>query len=896
MTFGVGTELDHYRLVEPIGEGGMGVVWKARDTSLDRDVAIKVLPDDLADDQAFLARFEREAKAVAALSHPNIVGIFGFGKASGRVYAVMELLEGQTLRDLLDTGLLPPRKAIDIARQVAEGLDAAHGKGIIHRDLKPENVFVTADGRARILDFGLATALPGSEPGDATSLRTEHLTTPGTVMGTVGYMSPEQVRAEPADSRSDIFSLGTILWEMLTGSGPFTRPTQPETMTAILREDPPDMIAGDRPLPPRLDRILRRCLQKSPDERFQSARDLAFALHSASADSEASVPGAKMARPETAGVFRAGPVWSIVLIAIGIAFAAGWLARRPAPPPKVPRVTQLTFSGSDRQPDVSPDGQLIAFASARRGISQIWLRQVDGGGEQPLTDGPDWQPSFSPDGTSVAFIRSQEGRPSAFRVPVVGGQPRKLMDDVSEIIWSPDGESLAFVSNRRGGLSVMGELGILDTASGESRIVTRVDGWSLVGLSWSPDGSRLVTTRTSRQSTGEWRHLLVDPVTGVTEELSLPNATLVSPPRWAGPSALIYARSPVAFFGSSKPDPIVRFDLDRGEERLLVWSPYLFPTRASRFEVTGIALLGDDRLLFDTFQSVQEITLYDGSAASRSVAAQGLSKDRQPSYSPAGSQLLFTSNRGGNEDLYAYDIATGRLAQLTDHTASDWDGVYSPDGRSILWSSNRSGNLEIWMADADGTRPRQISRNGVNAENPTMTADGEWIVYSSSDPENPGLFRVRPDGSDTTRIVAGQAQLPEVSPDGRFVAYYVLSQWKSFSEIFVADVMTGELLDFSVQLDWKPDSPNVTYGRSRWLPDGTALAFVGLDDGGNVRILAQDFVPGRDTTSSRRVLLATPDDVVVESFGISPDGRQFAISTLQTVTALNLADGLEKLR
>jgi serine/threonine protein kinase len=206
MTFEAGTELDHYRLIEPIGEGGMGVVWKARDTSLDRDVAIKVLPDHFAGDHAFLARFEREAKAVAALSHPNIVGIFGFGKASGRAYAVMELLEGQTLRDVLDTGLLPPRKAVDIARQVAEGLDAAHGKGIIHRDLKPESVLVTSNGRARILDFGLATPLPGTGPGDETWLHAEQLTTPGTVMGTVGYMSPEQVRAEPAGSRSDVFA------------------------------------------------------------------------------------------------------------------------------------------------------------------------------------------------------------------------------------------------------------------------------------------------------------------------------------------------------------------------------------------------------------------------------------------------------------------------------------------------------------------------------------------------------------------------------------------------------------------------------------------------------------------------------------------------------------------
>ena len=244
--------LDHYVLTEIIGEGGMGVVWKARDTTLDRDVAIKVLPPEFTADPDRLARFEREAKAVAALSHPNIVAIHGFGTHEGSAYAAIELLEGRDLEEHLEGGPLPPRKALDIARQVATGLAAAHAKGIVHRDLKPANVFISPDGRARILDFGLAAVVDvgGHERWTHLATRTS-LTNPGAVMGTTNYMSPEQVQGAPADSRTDIFALGTMLYEMLTGQKPFERPTAVETMTAILREDAPEITLGGRPAPAR---------------------------------------------------------------------------------------------------------------------------------------------------------------------------------------------------------------------------------------------------------------------------------------------------------------------------------------------------------------------------------------------------------------------------------------------------------------------------------------------------------------------------------------------------------------------------------------------------------------------------------------------------------------------
>jgi serine/threonine protein kinase len=285
MPIEAGQNLLHYRLIEKIGEGGMGLVWKAVDTTLDREVAIKILPDTVAGRPDRLARFEREAKAVAALAHPNILAVYDFGREGETTYMVTELLVGSSLRERLTEGPLPPRSAAELARQVARGLAAAHEKGFVHRDLKPENVFVTSEGRAKILDFGLAASTAAGRGADPSSTHTPtetELTAPGSVMGTVDYMSPEQVRGETVDHRSDIFSFGTLLYEMLTATRPFRRDTGAETMTAVLREDPSPTGSESHPqISPALERVVLRCLEKQPGERFQSSSDLAFAVDNA---------------------------------------------------------------------------------------------------------------------------------------------------------------------------------------------------------------------------------------------------------------------------------------------------------------------------------------------------------------------------------------------------------------------------------------------------------------------------------------------------------------------------------------------------------------------------------------------------------------------------------------
>jgi serine/threonine protein kinase len=275
-----GSRLGPYEVLGPLGAGGMGQVYRGRDTRLNRDVAIKVLPQSLSLDPSALARFEREAQAVAALSHPNILAIHDFVNESGLAYAVTELLDGDTLRARLKDGALPPRKAIEIALGIARGLAAAHARGIVHRDLKPENVVVTTDSVVKILDFGLAKTADAG-PDSAADTRLAADTTPGTVMGTVGYMAPEQVRGQAVDARADLFAFGVVLYEMLAGERPFARETAAETMTAILKEDPPEFPTM-RAIAPALERIVRHCLEKQPGERFQTARDVAFALESLS--------------------------------------------------------------------------------------------------------------------------------------------------------------------------------------------------------------------------------------------------------------------------------------------------------------------------------------------------------------------------------------------------------------------------------------------------------------------------------------------------------------------------------------------------------------------------------------------------------------------------------------
>jgi len=372
MSLTSGTKLGPYEIQSPLGAGGMGEVYRALDTRLGREVAVKILPESFARDGDRLHRFEQEARAVAALNHPNILALFDIGEYNGSRFLVSELLDGETLRSVLDRGPVPQRKAIDYGVQLAHGLASAHEKGIVHRDVKPENIFVSRDGRIKILDFGLAKlaqkSAAASADADGMTLTSSH-TAVGLVMGTAGYMAPEQVRGETADARTDIFALGAVLYEMFSGQRAFRRDTPAETMTAILKEEPPEFSVSDHPISPAVDRIVRRCLEKSPEQRFQSARDLSFALSALSGTTS----GSALRLDKSTRKFPVLIWGAIAAVAIVASVATGFFARGSAPEKRMQFA--IPVQGEVSHMAVSPDGSMLAFVSPddKSGIPTIFL-------------------------------------------------------------------------------------------------------------------------------------------------------------------------------------------------------------------------------------------------------------------------------------------------------------------------------------------------------------------------------------------------------------------------------------------------------------------------------------------------------------------------------------------
>ncbi len=462
MTLAPGTKLGPYEILAPLGVGGMGEVWKAKDTRLGRDVAVKVLSEELAKNPDSLARFEREAKAVAALNHPNILGIFDFGRVDETAFAVMELLEGESLRALLDQGPLALRRALDLGKQMATGLAAAHDKGIIHRDLKPGNIWITKDGRLKILDFGLAkqVATPASVsqsilPTQAVGLGQETPTKAGMILGTMGYMSPEQVRGEMVDARSDIFSFGAVLFEMLTGKKAFARTTASDTLAAILRDDFVDVEGTSRLIPTGLLSILHHCIEKSPEQRFQSAHDIAFALENISTTSLSFAPfTAPFARQNR----RTSRTWAALVAGLLVcAGFLGWTLRgRPTP---APTFKQITFRrGNVLRARFTPDGQNVVYSATWDGHpSEIFMSRLDGSGVRAVGLSKADLMAVNARGELLILLKSNQwtgtsaGLGTLALASLDGGTPREVLGHVKGADFAPDGQTLAVIYQEQDG-------------------------------------------------------------------------------------------------------------------------------------------------------------------------------------------------------------------------------------------------------------------------------------------------------------------------------------------------------------------------------------------------------------------------------------------------------------
>jgi dipeptidyl aminopeptidase/acylaminoacyl peptidase len=751
MTLPAGTRLGPYEILSPIGAGGMGEVYRARDERLKRDVAIKVLPPSFSSDADRLRRFELEAQAAGGLSHPNITAVYDLGTHEGAPYVVQELLEGETLRAELAGGRFSARKAIDYALQIAHGLSAAHDKGIVHRDLKPENVFVTKDGRVKILDFGLAKLTQmDAGSGPQTNLPTATAgTEPGMVMGTLGYMSPEQIKGKPADPRSDIFSFGAILYEMLSGKRAFHADSAGETMAAILKEDPPDLSVTNQNISPGLERVVRHCIEKNPERRFHSAHDLAFDLEALSGTSVTSGPAVSSAP-------RSRPTWLAVAaglaLLLGVGFASFFAGRRAGSAGRTGGVTfkPLTYRSLPIfRALFAPDGKTVVFSQAAEGNHSA-LFTVSPDYPEPRPVGvPDAQLlSVSSKGeiallTHARYIHHRLFTGTLARMPLGGGAPREVLEGVREADWSPEGESMAIIREVDGKdrleypigktlYSTGGYLSDLRVSRAGDRIAflehpfrwddrgevaivdlkgkkTSLEGgfWGIEGLAWSADGKEILFSAGPGYSSFE--------VHAVTPEgrsrVALPSAggltifDVSREGRWLGAREDVKYRIMVMAPGAKA-------------ERDLSWLDGSL----------GEALSKDGRmLLFSEFSGAVGgnyavcLRNTDGSPVVR--LGEGSAEDLSPDGSSALAIVPTSPAR-----LMLYPTGAGEPRRLESGEIRDFSTAkFFPDGKRVLTCGAESGHASrCYVQDVAGGKPKPITAEGTH--NGLVSPDGTLVL------------------------------------------------------------------------------------------------------------------------------------------------------------------------
>ena len=760
----------------------MGEVYRARDPRLGREVAIKVLPEDSAADPERLRRFELEARAVGALSHPNLLAVFDIGRHEGAPFVVFELLEGETLRARLGGKALAPPMALEFAIQIARGLAAAHEKGVVHRDLKPENLFVTRDGRVKILDFGLAKLRPPLDPGDVSAeTRTAAVSTGAhTILGTVGYMSPEQVRRSPADHRSDIFSFGSVLYEMLSGSRPFRGGTEPETMTAILNQDPPPLTEASGKVPLALERIMRHCVEKRPEDRFQSTRDLVFDLEAVAHAAAAGTPGWPPRRGRRIRLAMVAGVVVLGLLAVAGTvrnwFAEGiWSSRRTAPMSVVP-LTSL--SGWEWDPALSPDGSHLAFSWYGDGAERadIYVQLIGAGTPLRLTTDPadDFSPAWSPDGRHIAFFRYVTGGEQAiFTVPALGGPERKLQATSCgrwqcSLDWSADGKLLAFPDKTSPDRSLIGSsIFLLSVETLEKRRLTAPPDEHQADMApaFSPDGRFVAFARVRTTTPGVY----VVPVAG-------------GEPRRVSLGDVWTEGEPTGLTWTPDSDNIV-----------VSWSPQVWSTSVSLWRVPAsggvpvqLPVGGDNarqpsisrrgnrlafaRTHFDT--DTWEIAVA-GSPPRGQSPRKVISSSRQdtgPQLSPDGSKIAFESDRSGSYEIWMCDRDGANALQLTRFGATSGTPRWSPDGRRIAFDSDKEQN-DIWVLEVAGGLPRRLTLEASLDTVPSWSGDGRWVYFGSDRAGGLQVWKAPADGGPAIQVTKNGGFAAFESPDGRQLYY-----------------------------------------------------------------------------------------------------------------------------
>jgi eukaryotic-like serine/threonine-protein kinase len=775
MPLAAGTRLSQYEILSPLGSGSMGEVYRARDTRLERDVAIKVLPQFVASEPERLQRFEVEAKAAAALNHPNILAVYQMGTYAGVPYLVSELLEGMTLAETVRRGPLPVRKAIDYGVQIARGLAAAHEKGIVHRDLKPDNLFVTKDGRVKILDFGLAKVI---QPKESMANVAPTLTIPGVAMGTVGYMSPEQVRGLATDHRTDIFAFGAILYEMVMGKSTFGRPTSADTMSAILNEEPEPISELAPETPVGLQRVVLRCLEKNAEQRFQSASDLAFALEALTDSGIAAPSGAHAIKPafrkdgarenEPDRFRTALAVAALAIVAVAV-LAYFWM--QPLAVPKVSNYVQLSHDGQPKSL-IGTDGSRLYLgvgvgssgSFAFHGLAEM---SVTGGDPRRMSIMPsaDMVPvDLSPSGAELLVVdgRGAPPRGPIWSLPVLGGSPRRLADASGETAaWSPDGKMLAY--------SNLSDLFVAKADGTESRKLLAVKG-DIKNVTWSPDASHLRFDTT--ESAGTIGQQLTWEVSATGTDLH-------------------------RFLGGWHDPP---------DECCGKW------TADGKYFV---------------FQSKNQIWAFPEKSGFLRSAPKPIALTSSPlslSY-PLPSKdgkKLFMIGQTYRGELMRYDVKSGQFASFLGGISAEYV-AFSKDEQWVTYVAYREGSL--WRAKPDGSERLQLTYPPMYPVLPRWSPDGKEIIFfefalSAAKPAR--IYEVSVDGGSPRQLMPDdpRQQLdPNWSPDGTKIVFSNESNDPS-SAIHVLDLASRQVSDL-------PNSQGLY--SPRWSPDGRYISAFSAD-------------------------------------------------------------------
>ena len=776
-----GRSISHYELIEKVGEGGMGIVYKARDTQLDRLVAIKVLPADKVANADRKLRFVQEAKAASALNHPNIVIIHEIGSEDGADFIVMELIAGRTLDRLIPRGGLKTAEVLKYAIPVADALARAHAAGIVHRDLKPGNIMIGDDGQVKLLDFGLAKLSGLHDASDAELTRRESPETEeGRILGTVCYMSPEQAEARRVDARSDIFSFGSVLYEMATGKRAFMGNSKISTLASILQGDPRPAAELHAGVPRELEKIIQRCLRKDPVWRFQSAADLKISLCDVQREMESGVAETAPHAPPQ-GRTR---LW-VAALALGLAVGAAiawWLAsgREGRTAAYGPIKPLTTYSGLEYEPALSPDGKQVAFSwnGETKDNLHIYVRLVEGGAALRLTadPAPDHAPAWSPDGSRLAFARDN----AIYLIPSLGGVERKLVQfprgrvSISPLSWSPDGRFVAFSGTQD---SSAPSIWIVSTESAElHRSSTPPKGYlSDISPAFSPDGRTLAFVRA--RDTYSRAVILLDINRDGTTQGGLREATsyerTLQDLAWQadGRSLILTVGQSMEHYG------LWRLTLAGALQPLGVESDDVRWPSVSR---------SGNRLAYEKRRTDLNIYRMDGPGPDGgpqpydqchvAMVADSTAIDREPMFSPDGRRFVFNSNRSGFNEIHVAGFGGANQVALTAMGPTAMGSPrWSPDGQTVVFDRYQDGHSMIYAVSADGGKPRRMTNDPASDIRPSFSRDGNWIYFSSNRTGRHEIWKIPSAGGPAQQVTRNSGNEPFESSDGKLL-YYTSTQ------------------------------------------------------------------------------------------------------------------------